>query len=833
MSGFRFAIRALLRNPLFTAIAVVSLGLGIGANTAIFTIVDQLLIRNLPVRDPGSLVMLYQEGLHLGFNQGQRMHSYEMYQDIQQKAASLSEVICRRMVTSSLAAGQLAERVTVELVSGNYFSMLGVGAAAGRVLQSEEDDRVFGGHPVVVLSHSFWSARFNRDRSVVGRKVLVNNHPMTIVGVAEESFAGLDPASAPSLWAPILMMAEIHPDWPLLRQHGRRARWLQIFARLKPGYTIESARAPVEGVFRQVRAYEATLPAARAWTEASRRRFLEGTMHLDYAGRGYSQTRQDYSFGLLCTTGMVGLLLLIACANVASLLIARAYARQKEIAVRLSLGGTRGNLIRQLLAESLVLAGLGTLAGLAVSVAATRALLAFVTPAGGSTAISPYPDLRILAFTLGVTVMTALLCGLAPAIQATRPDLWSTLKDPAGAAPGTGKSVWLRKGLVAGQVGFCFLLLFGAGLFVRSLQNLRRGETGFREIEDIVTFQVAPGLNGYDNNGSMRLYRELRDRLGALPGVRSIGQASVPLLHGFEWDNAVTVEGHTPREGEEVRVHVNAVSPRFFETLGVRVTEGRVFEDREFVSSSSEPASVVVNRAFADQYFPGRAATGRRIGLGSNPGTPLNLAIVGVVADSLYEGPRQGIRRMVYFPTATRRGAAFYLRAGLPPATMFGMVRKAVAEIDPSLPVFDLKTLAGQLDETLSTERLVASLAAGLGLLATALASVGLYGVMAFVAARRTREIGIRMALGAQPSGVMWLVMKEVLVLVCAGAAAGLPAALALGRLVSAQLYGVPFHDGWSAAVTIGVITSASLAAGLAPAWRASRTDPIVALRQE
>jgi predicted permease len=515
---------------------------------------------------------------------------------------------------------------------------------------------------------------------------------------------------------------------------------------------------------------------------------------------------------------------------VANLLIARAFARQKEIAVRLSIGATRGQLVRQLLVESLLLSFLGGAAGVALAMAMTRGLLALVPAEGNPLLIKPEPDLRILGFTLGLTLLTGVLFGLLPALKASRPDLWSTLKDTVGAVAGGGGSLYLRKGLVAAQVALSFLLLFGAGLFVRSLQNLQKTDTGFRDIDNLVTFQISPALNGYDSPRTVQFYRDLLERLRAVPGVKSAALASVPLLHGWEWDSSLTVEGHQAKDGEDMQGFMNSLSPGYFETMGIAVLEGRDFDLRDI----KEDAKVaIVNRRFAEHYFGEKSAVGRHIGRGSAPGTKLDTEIIGVVANTLYEGPKEGLRRQVFVPNWGKGGVAFYVRAGMGSEAVYGEARAAVKGLDASMPIYELKTLADQLDQTLLTERLIALLSAGFGMLATLLAAVGLYGVMAFVVARRTKELGVRIALGAQPGQVLWLVMREVLLLLGVGLAVGVPAAIGLGQYVSAQLYGIKANDPWLALGTVGVLGLVSAVAGLIPARRASRIDPILALRFE
>jgi predicted permease len=526
---------------------------------------------------------------------------------------------------------------------------------------------------------------------------------------------------------------------------------------------------------------------------------------------------------------MVGLVLLIACANVANLLIARGFMRQKEIAVRLSLGASRGRLVQQLLVESLLLSFLGGAAGLALAVVLTRALIALIPVEGQPLLINALPDARILGFTLGLTFLTGIVFGLLPALRASRPDPWTTLKDTVGSIAGTGGSLFLRKGLVTAQVALSFLLLFGAGLFVRSLQNLKTTDTGVA-LDNLVTFQLSPDLSGYDAQRTVLFYRALRDRLRAAPGVRSAAHAAVPILSGSEWDSYMSVEGHRAADGEDMQAFMNALSPGYFETMRIPFLEGRDFTT---LDEKEQSTVAIVNRKFAQHFFKGGSAVGKRLGFGGGPKTKLTIEIVGVVADSLYEGPREGVRRQVFVPNWGRGGAAFYVRTTNASANAYNLIRNEVKQLDASMPVYQVKTLEGQLDETLLTDRLIALLSAGFGLLATILASVGLYGVMAFVVARRRKELGIRLALGAQPGRVIWMVMSEVMLLLAIGLAVGVPAALALGRYVAAQLYGINPHDPWIAGTTMALLTCVSIAAGLIPAHRASRIDPILALRYE
>ena len=830
LSDLRLAIRGLRRSPLFAAVAILSLALGIGANTAIFTLIDQILLRKLPVAAPEQLVMLYQRGSNMGSNMGARMHSYPLYQDLQKKAEPLAEVLCRRIVPASVSVDNQTERVDAELVSGNYFSMLGVKPALGRVFNSQEDDQVYQGHPVVVLSYGYWVTRFARDPGVIGKKLRVNDYPMTVVGVSAEGFSGIDPVQSPQIRVPVLMKAVLAPSWGWLHMDDRRARWVQVFGRLKPGYTVESSKAPIQGLFTQIRQFEMTLPAAKEWSAYNREQFMKGQLLVDSAAIGYSPVRNDFSTALIVLMCMVGLVLLIACANVANLLIARGFMRQKEIAVRLSLGSSRGRLVRQLLVESLVLSFAGGAVGLAIAFALTRGLLALVPSQGQPVLISASPDPRILTFTLSLTVLTGIVFGLLPALRASRTDPWTTMKDTMGSITGTRGSLFLRKGLVTAQVALSFLLLFGAGLFVRSLQNLKTTDTGV-QLENLITFQLAPALSGYDDNRGQLFYQQLLDRLRSAPGVKSAALASVAILAGDEWDSSMSVEGYRFKDGEDMQAFMNAFSPGYFETMNIPLLEGRDFRisdakrgsdgrDREpalcrsFLSREERP-----RQAHRVWRRPQREAEHR------NHRRRRQLAV--------RRAARRACGARCSFPNWGKNSAVFYVRTQTPSTTASAVVRNEVKQLDPAMPVYEMKTVEGQLDETLLTDRLVAMLSAGFGFVATLLASVGLYGVMAFVVAQRKKELGIRLALGAQPGFVIWLVMREVLLLLAIGLAIGIPAAMGLGQYVAAQLYGIQARDPLIATSTVLLLTIVSALAGLIPAQRASRTDPMLALRQE
>jgi predicted permease len=628
------------------------------------------------------------------------------------------------------------------------------------------------------------------------------------------------------------MLPIVNPGWDATIGF-RRLQWVRVFARLTPSYTVESAQASLQVLFTQIRHYEATLPEARAWSANSRERFLKARVVVEKAATGYSQLRNTFSKALVVLMCMVGVVLLIACANVASLLIARAVARQKEIAVRLSVGASRSQLVRQLLVESLLLAVAGGTLGILLAVWITKGLLSLLPAGNAVLMLSANPNGRILLFNSVLSLLTGVIFGVAPAFRSTRLDLWSTLKESVGSVAGTGGAVRVRKVLVTAQVALSFVLLFGAGLFVQSLQNLRHTKSGFENIEHLLSFRVDPSLNGYNLQRAKRFHQELLENIRALPGVQSAGYARAAVLAGGAWGDGMLVEGHVAKEGENTHAMVNFVSPGYFRTMGVPLLEGRDFDERDV---SETKAVCIVNRTFAEHYFPGRSAVGRHVGSAILHNGKLDVEIVGVAENALYNEPREDSRRQVFFAEPQERylsGKTFYVRMNLDSKHMFGAINNAVQKLDPRVAMSEVRTLDSQLDRILLTERLIAMMSAAFGALATLLASIGLYGVMAFVVARRTKEIGVRLALGAMRGSVLWLVMREVLLLVGLGLAAGIPAALALGRFISAQLYGVKESDPWVAGIAMILLSLIAAMAGLVPARRASRIDPLLALRYE
>jgi len=840
-TDLRYSFRSFRKTPVFTAVAVLSLALGIGANTAIFTLLDQILLRLLPVKDPQQLVLLTMRGRNYGSNWGGNSISYPMYRDFQDHNQVFSGMFCRRSTYASLGFGGQTERVAGEMVSGSFFQVLGVTAAMGRTF-TPDDDRIPSGHPIVVLTHQYWQTRFASDPGILGKTLAIDGHNMTVIGVTQQGFDGVELGYSPKFFVPIMMQPVLgFGDTHMLTE--RRNRWVNAFGRLKPGVSITQAKASLQPFMHSMLEMEVRDAAFAHASEYDRAEFLKCWMDVLPGSQGRAAFRHQLSSPLWVLMAITGTVLLIACANLANLLLARATGRQKEIAVRLAIGASRGRIVSQLMVESLCLSFLGAVAGLAFALWADQLLMAaYLGNDAAGLNISTTPDIRILGFTLAVTVVTGLVFGLVPALQATNPDVAPTLKDQGGAVV-SGGAVGLRKALVVAQVTLSLLLLIGAGLFLRSLNNLRNLGPGF-PVDRLVGFELDPTLNGYTFDRAKAFYQRLHENLSAAPGVQSVGFASMRILADNEWDSGMTVEGYTPpRAGSHPQPFMNMISPNYFATLGVPVVAGRDFTIKDALEvqvdndrDHDEPSTVIINETFAKRYFAGRNPIGYHIGFGTDPGTKTPMEVIGVVKDIKYTGLRDEIPEQAFVPYLSSSYVGqmvVYVRTSMDPNQLFTAMRATVRQLDPNIPVYSMRTTDEQIRNSLTTERLIASLSSVFGFLATLLATIGLYGVMAYTVARRTREIGIRMALGAVQGNVIWMVMREVLALVAIGVAVGVPAALGLTRLVKAQLFGLTAHDPLTiAAASVGLGLVACLA-GYVPALRASRVDPIRALRYE
>ena len=841
----RYSLRSLARTPGFTVIAILTLALGIGANTAIFTLLDQILLRLLPVKNPQELVLLTMRGHHYGSNWGGNAISHPMFRDFRANNDVFTDMFCRFPYSGSLSFDGRAERVDFELVSGTYFSTLGLNPYLGRVF-TPEDDRVPDGHPYVVLNYAYWMSRFSGDPSVLGKTLTLNNYPYTVVGVLQPGFDGVELGRAPKLFVPIMMEKELLVGVTDDMLKERRNRWVNAFGRLKPGISREKAKAALQPFMHSMLEMEVKEKAFAHASAYDREQFLKSYIEVLPGSQGRSYTRQALSTPLWVLMATTGLVLLIACANLANLLLVRGSGRKKEIAIRLAMGATRLRIVFQLLVESLALSFLGAAAGLALAYWADKALMAAYLPSdSGGLKISTSPDLRILLFTLVVTVLTGVFFGLMPALQTTKPNVASTLKDEAAAVVGAGHGA-LRKSLVVAQVTLSLLLLIGAGLFTRSLGNLRHLGPGFSP-QNLVGFEIDPSYNGYNVARQKVFYPELLDALSSIPGVQSAGLASQRILEDNEWDSSMTVEGFNPPTPDaHPEPYMNEISPNYFATLGVPILNGRDFRatdtgeikhrPEEPPDRGWEPATVMINESFAKKYFAGRNPVGLHVGFGSDPGTPADMEVVGVVKDIKYTNLRDEIPPQAYLPYIASRyvgGMVVYVRTLGDPNVLMSAIRSKVRDLDANLPIFGMRTEEVQISDSLSAERMIASLSAVFGFLATLLAVIGLYGVMAYTVAQRTREVGIRMALGAAQGSVIWMVMREVLFLVVVGVVLGVPSSLALSKLVQSQLFGLTPHDPSTLALATIALAIVASAAGYIPAWRASRLDPVRALRYE
>jgi predicted permease len=835
----RYALRTLRKAPGFTAVTVLTLALGIGANTAIFTLLDQILLRRLPVPDAQQLVLLSTVGMHYGDNTGSHVLSHPMYRDFRDQNQVFSGMFSRHATRVNLIADGRAERVAAELVSGTYFPVLRVRAALGRTIVPE-DDRATAPARVVVLAHDFWMTRFGADPAIVGGTVEINQRRLTVIGVAAPGFRGVQLGHDAKLFVPVALQPVLGTMRSDSLLEDRRTRWLNSFGRLRPGVSLDQARASLQPIMKAMLQMEVRQPAFSRANEETRRGFLNSSMNVLPGAQGLPNRRQQLSTPLWVLMGAAGFVLLIACANLSNLVMARSTTRRRELAVRLALGAGRLRVVAQLLTETVVLSLLGGLFALALAFGAARALLVLYLRDTASMPLSTAPDLRILAFTMGLTLLASLAFGLGPALSSTRQALAVTLRNEGGSVIG-GSHHGLRRTLSVAQVTLSLVLLVGAGLFLRTLNNLRTLGPGF-PIERLVTFYVDTGQGGYDAERSKQFLQRLTDDLKTIPGVSNVGLASVRVLGGDTWDSSLTVEGYSGRPGAQP--NMNAISPNYFATLGVPMVAGRDFtpDDRHTVDrklggqDSWTPTVIIVNETFVRRYFAGRNPVGRHVGFGGDPGTPMEMEVVGVARDMTYANVRDEIPPQAFVPYLAARGVVamgVFLRTAGDPEQVLTTVRARLNALDPNLPMFSARTMESQLDTSLTNERMIASLCAVFGALAALLAIIGLYGVMSYNIARRTREIGIRMALGAVRRTVIAMVMREVLLLVAVGVLIGLAGALALGRLIETQLYGLKPHDAATLAVAAVGLALVALAAGYLPALRASRLDPTVALRQE
>jgi predicted permease len=826
----RYARRTLSRNPIFTATAVLSLALGIGANAGIFSLVDQVLLRVLPVNEPERLVLLDWNGNSLSSKYGaNNVLSYPFCRDLQQQKEFFDGVFCRYPTNVHLSTGQQQEPVRVELVSGSYFPVLGVQPEIGRLI-SESDDLQLGAHPVAVLSYTYWKNKFGGVPDVVGTRILINNYPITVIGIAPPAFRGVDLGEVPALWMPSTMAIQAQPEVGT-RMLNRRAFWMHVFARVKPGSNAGEAQTALQPWFKSMLDSELQNEGFPPTTPEQRRAFLASTIAVDAAPRGWSYMRVALERPLWVLLSGTLLLLLLASLNVAGLLVARGAARNKELTTRMALGASRGRLTVQLLTESLLMTLAGGFLGLLIAPLVSQALLAFVSK---NADLSSDLDPRVFLFAFSASILTGILCGLASALQTGRIALIAALKQRLQSA--TRGGVRLRKVLVAGQMALTLILLIGAGLFVQTLERLYAKGPGFAS-DHLVMFRVDPVSIGYPDTKAEQAMRDVLRKLHETPGVETAAVANTHMLTGGSSATHMTMQTEE-RIPTDRSVHYMRIGPGFFSTLGAQIVAGRDFDERDARlpgEKATEWRSVIVNETLARRYFGKRNPVGYRLGLGNRPNTVTNIEIIGVVKDFSRRTLRDGELEQAFFPFwANDSGdGTFYVKMRGKPESAFASIREAVGQVDGNLPLLSLTTFDDQLDQSLTTERAMATLSSGFGVIALLLSVVGLYGVMSFIVTQRTQEIGVRLALGATRSSVVWLTVRDALIMIAAGTAVALPCAWGLSRFVEGQLFGVRAVDGWTIVAACALLALVALGAATLPASRAASVNPTDALRLE
>ncbi len=826
----RYSLRMLAKSPVFTLVAVLSLALGIGANTAIFSLMDVVMLRSLPVENPAQLV-LFGDGGEVGStgslpSDASTLFSNPFYRSFVQKNQVFSGVAAINSVefgTHGSLAGGGHEMMRASLVSGAYFSVLGVNPERGRML-NDADDKTPGSGPVAVASYSWWQ-RHGSDPSIVGKVARIEGTDYTIVGIAPRGFFGTTVGELPDFWIPLSMEKEISPGW-----NGLNDKWFQslyLVARLKPGVTPAQAAANTNLLFKQyVRSeYIGQSPSAKDLADLQ-----QAHIELTSAARGLSHLRNKFSLPLEILIAIAGLVLLIACANLANLLLARSAARSREFAMRMAIGATRARIVRQLLTESLVLALLGAAVGVALAWRAGHLLLTMTSSNPQIAAMNVTPDLRVLGFTMLLTVLTAMLFGTAPALRATRLDLNGSLKQGRGAAAPASRFS-LARGLIVAQIALSLVLLAAAGLFLRSLANLTRVDPGFNKQNVLIL-----GLDEYSaglplDARLVHLQKQIEDRVQALPGVHAASFSMFTFNQG-EWSDPVSVQG-VPRTPENSNnVLYNVVGNGFFSTMGLPLVAGRGFDQ---IDTSDSPKVAVINQTMAQKFFPNSSPIGHHFGMGDDPAQSGDIEIIGVVKNAKYVALQEQAEDAVYFPYAqhVQYFGNFEVRYSGEAGQIVPAVRRAIAEVNPNIPIASTSTLSDQVDESAANQRLIARLSAFFGLLAAFLVCIGIYGLLSYAVARRTSEIGVRMALGAKRASVRWLILREILVLVAVGIVIGVPLALEGNHLVVKLLYGLTPADPVSLLAAVAMLLVIAALAGYLPARKASLVEPNIALRCE
>jgi predicted permease len=832
MLSLKHAFRTLAKTPFVTALAVISLALGIGANAGIFSIFDQMLLRSLPVPEPQRLVNLGAPGPKPGSqscNQSgdcEQVFSYPMFRDLEERQTSFTGIAAHRTFGANLAYEGQTESGEGILVSGSYFPVLGIRPALGRLL-TPADDQTVGAHFVAVLSHDYWETRLGSDSGVLNGTLMVNGQPMTVVGVAPKGFRGTTLGTEPDVFVPITMRGLMEPYFQ--GSQDRRSYWAYLFARLKPEVSLEQARAQMNALYQGV-VNDVEAPLQTGMSDQTLERFRAKEILMEEGRQGQSNVNSEARTPLIFLFATTGIVLLIACANIANLLLARGARRAPEMAIRGSLGAGRTQLLRQLLTESLLLAVLGGLAGLLVA-SWTLKLVASLLPPGASGLILVELRPSAILFVGILALGTGILFGLYPALHATRADLVTILKDSSGQPSGARSASRFRTVLATSQIALSMALLVGAGLFIKSLANVSRVDLGI-DTENVIVFGVAPILNGYEAERSMALFHRMEEELAALPGVTGVSAAMVPVLAGNSWGQDVSVEGFEGGPDVDQNARYNEVGPGYFGTLGIPILAGREFTPAD---AEGAPAVAIVNEAFARKFgLDPREAVGKW--MARNRSGNLDTEIVGIVQDSKYSDVKQDTPPVFVSPYRQNPGLGFlnfYVRTAVGPDQVMGQIPSLMSRLDPNLPVNGLKTLEQEARNNVFLDRMIGTLSTAFAALATLLAAIGLYGVLAYSVAQRTREIGLRMALGANGPTVRGMVLRSVAVMTLVGGAVGLLGALALGRGAQSLLFDMEGHDPFVLFASAFLLAGVSLLAGYVPALGASRVDPMQALRYE
>ena len=831
MRNLKLAFRTLFKTPFVTGVAVLSLALGIGANAAIFSLFDQLLLRPLPVPEPERLVSLGAPGPNPGSqscNQAgdcDEVFSYPMFRDLERSQTVLTGLAAHRGFGANLSFK--GEPLTGDgmLVSGSYFNTLRLSPALGRLI-GPSDDETIGGHFVAVLSHSFWSARFGADRSVLGQSITVNGHPMEIIGVAPRDFEGTTLGTRPLVFVPITMRGVLSNGFNGFE--NRRNYWIYLFGRLKPGVTAKQAKTALNGIYHPIiNDVEAALQTGMS--DKTMARFRSKEVTVQPGQRGQSSMHREARTPLLLLFGVTAIVLLIACANIANLLLARGANRAMEMGVRLALGAGRRQLMVQLLTESVVLALMGGLAGLLVARWTLHAIAALLPP-DASTTLRFELQPAVLGFSALVSLATGIIFGMFPALHSTRADLITAIRAGAGQITGARGAARFRAALVTVQIALATALLVGAGLFMKSLVNVSRVDLGLK-VDNVVTFGISPVRSGYDTTRSHLMFERVEETIAAVPGVSGVTTSMVPLLAGDNWGTDVDVEGFKSGPDIDNNSRYNEVGAGYFSTLGIRLLSGRDFTaaDRQGTSQVA-----VVNEAFTKKFNLGQNAVGKF--MSTRGPDSLNIQIVGVIQNAKYSEVKQEVPALFYTPWRQDGSVGsmnFYVRTSVPPEELLRSIPGIMKQIDPGLPVENLKTMPQQIRENVFLDRMISILSASFAVLATLLAAVGLYGVLAYTVAQRTREIGVRMALGADAIRVRMMVMRQVSGMIAVGLAVGIAGAIGVGRAASSLLYGLKGHDPVVFSLAVLLLVLVALSAGYLPALRASRVHPMQALRYD